>query len=222
MFLNSYDLTMYCQGMNDYGWLSFGSNRAEQSSQRLPCFSAKRSFDRWLAGFHALFWEILGQATDWIVMEATPPPRGMASRYPSSSRKVSLYILFLRKPFAEQRGLWQQGSCWASGTSNTRRSNDSGHTKHPTREHPRLLDPGQAWAAARLHSQGSDDAEFAMACLSKSTRKRMTALTGLRPWSRQRACSWSHVPPFAGFNSKLCLLTSVTATSRLRSTQHSL
>ena len=94
MFLNSYDLTMYCQGMNDYGWLSFGSNRAEQSSQRLPCFSAKRSFDRWLAGFHALFWEILGQAKDWIVMEAMPPPLGMASRYPSSSRKVSLYILF--------------------------------------------------------------------------------------------------------------------------------
>eukprot|EP00439_Symbiodinium_sp_Y106_P066332 s2250_g10.t2 len=51
---------------------------------------------RWLAGFHALFWEIRGQATDWIVMEATPPPRGMASR----------------KPFAEQRGLWQQGSYW--------------------------------------------------------------------------------------------------------------
>ena len=58
--------------------------------------------------------------------------------------------------------------------------------------------------------------------LARVPEKRMTALTGLRPWSRQRACSWSHVPPFAGFNSKLCLLTSVTATSRLRSTQHSL
>ena len=65
------------------------------------CCNAKTSCDRWLAGFHALFWEILGrdaveEAFSRIVMEARPPRNGMRAkpRMAAPAGKLSLCILF--------------------------------------------------------------------------------------------------------------------------------
>lgn len=85
-------------------------------------------------------------STDWDVCQAA---------YGSSCQEAFIVHSLPRKPFAQQRGLWQQGSCWASGSSATRRSHDSEALSNiQSQATGSWTSSGSPSTAA--HSQGSD------------------------------------------------------------------